>query len=144
MHCGALGKRPACAHIGRRAVVVRAQQPVVGERRRPDYVPNRIDDPDYVRIFDTTLRDGEQSPGATLTSKEKLEIAKQLSKLGAPAPTACSSVAFHSAKSLLLLLLLLLSDPAASCKPYPLRSLHTSRNTCHSLHPHSAITSFSF
>lgn len=27
-------------------------------------------------------RDGEQSPGATLTSKEKLEIAKQLSKLG--------------------------------------------------------------
>ena len=30
---------------------------------------------DYVRIFDTTLRDGEQSPGATLTSAEKLEIA---------------------------------------------------------------------
>ncbi len=27
-------------------------------------------------------RDGEQSPGATLTSKEKMEIAKQLSKLG--------------------------------------------------------------
>ena len=52
------------------------------QRRRPDYVPNRIDDPNYVRIFDTTLRDGEQSPGATLTSKEKLEIAKQLAKLG--------------------------------------------------------------
>jgi 2-isopropylmalate synthase len=45
-------------------------------------VPNRIDDPSYVRIFDTTLRDGEQSPGATLTSKEKLEIARQLAKLG--------------------------------------------------------------
>ncbi len=30
---------------------------------------------DYVRIFDTTLRDGEQSPGATLTSAEKLEVA---------------------------------------------------------------------
>ena len=29
-----------------------------------------------VRIFDTTLRDGEQSPGATLTSAEKLEIAR--------------------------------------------------------------------
>lgn len=42
----------------------------------------RIDDPNYVRIFDTTLRDGEQSPGATLTSKEKLDIARQLSKLG--------------------------------------------------------------
>lgn len=49
---------------------------------RPKYVPNRIDDPNYVRIFDTTLRDGEQSPGATLTSKEKLDIARQLSKLG--------------------------------------------------------------
>eukprot|EP00882_Tetradesmus_deserticola_P030808 GHRQ01034766.1.p1 GENE.GHRQ01034766.1~~GHRQ01034766.1.p1 ORF type:complete len:111 (-),score=47.75 GHRQ01034766.1:561-893(-) len=35
-----------------------------------------------VRIFDTTLRDGEQSPGATLTSKEKLDIARQLAKLG--------------------------------------------------------------
>eukprot|EP00775_Hariotina_reticulata_P010039 gene10039-10195_t len=49
---------------------------------RPEYVPNRIDDPNYVRIFDTTLRDGEQSPGATLTSQEKLEIARQLTKLG--------------------------------------------------------------
>jgi 2-isopropylmalate synthase len=35
-----------------------------------------------VRIFDTTLRDGEQSPGATMTSKEKLDIARQLAKLG--------------------------------------------------------------
>lgn len=50
--------------------------------RRPDYVPNRISDPNYVRIFDTTLRDGEQSPGASLTSKEKLDIARQLAKLG--------------------------------------------------------------
>ncbi|MFW5921351.1 MAG: 2-isopropylmalate synthase, partial [Polyangiales bacterium] len=37
---------------------------------------------DYVRIFDTTLRDGEQSPGATLTAAEKLEVAKALSRLG--------------------------------------------------------------
>ncbi|KAJ7541334.1 hypothetical protein O6H91_10G055200 [Diphasiastrum complanatum] len=51
-------------------------------RKRPQYVPNKIDDPSYVRIFDTTLRDGEQSPGATLTSKEKLDIARQLAKLG--------------------------------------------------------------
>ena len=36
----------------------------------------------YVRIFDTTLRDGEQSPGATLTSSEKVEIARQLTRLG--------------------------------------------------------------
>ena len=31
-----------------------------------------------VRIFDTTLRDGEQSPGATLTRPEKVEIARHL------------------------------------------------------------------
>ncbi len=35
-----------------------------------------------VRIFDTTLRDGEQSPGATLTLPEKVEIARQLESLG--------------------------------------------------------------
>jgi 2-isopropylmalate synthase len=37
---------------------------------------------DTVLIFDTTLRDGEQSPGATLNIEEKLEIARQLSRLG--------------------------------------------------------------
>lgn len=36
----------------------------------------------YVRVFDTTLRDGEQSPGASLDSAEKLEIARQLARLG--------------------------------------------------------------
>ena len=51
-------------------------------RPRPPYVPGEIPDPDYVRIFDTTLRDGEQSPGATLTSQEKVEIARMLAKLG--------------------------------------------------------------
>jgi 2-isopropylmalate synthase len=35
-----------------------------------------------VRIFDTTLRDGEQSPGASMTSAEKLDIARALSRLG--------------------------------------------------------------
>lgn len=33
-------------------------------------------------IFDTTLRDGEQSPGASLNTKQKVELAKQLAKLG--------------------------------------------------------------
>ncbi|KAI7906028.1 2-isopropylmalate synthase [Cokeromyces recurvatus] len=37
---------------------------------------------DKLVIFDTTLRDGEQSPGVTLNAEEKIEIAKQLSRLG--------------------------------------------------------------
>jgi 2-isopropylmalate synthase len=43
---------------------------------------NRMKDANTVLFFDTTLRDGEQSPGATLSSAEKLEIARQLSRLG--------------------------------------------------------------
>jgi 2-isopropylmalate synthase len=39
----------------------------------------------YIYIFDTTLRDGEQSPGATMTSSEKLEIARALARLGVDA-----------------------------------------------------------
>src|SRR5215211_1235844 len=36
---------------------------------------------DHVRIFDTTLRDGEQAPGCTMTLEEKLEVARQLSRM---------------------------------------------------------------
>jgi len=37
---------------------------------------------DWIRIFDTTLRDGEQSPGCSMNLHEKLAIARQLEKLG--------------------------------------------------------------
>src|SRR6476660_2811134 len=37
---------------------------------------------DRILIFDTTLRDGEQSPGISLNETEKLEIAHQLARLG--------------------------------------------------------------
>ena len=37
---------------------------------------------DHILIFDTTLRDGEQSPGATMTFEEKLEVAELLDEMG--------------------------------------------------------------
>ena len=39
-------------------------------------------DQNRVHIFDTTLRDGEQSPGISLNTQEKVEIAQQLARLG--------------------------------------------------------------
>lgn len=46
-----------------------------------DEASTRTDQP-VIRIFDTTLRDGEQSPGASLNRKAKMEIARQLERLG--------------------------------------------------------------
>lgn len=48
---------------------------------------------EYVEIFDTTLRDGEQTPGVSLTPQEKLEIARQLDRLGVDAIEAGFPVA---------------------------------------------------
>ena len=38
--------------------------------------------PRHIKIFDTTLRDGEQSPGCSMNPEEKLEVALQLERLG--------------------------------------------------------------
>lgn len=53
-----------------------------GTHVRPQYIPNHIPNATYVRILDTTLRDGEQSPGASMSCNQKLDIARQLAKLG--------------------------------------------------------------
>ena len=63
------GRRPR-RRPARRA---RSMSAVAG---RPAFVPAGT-----VRIFDTTLRDGEQAPGAGLTAAEKLEVARQLVRL---------------------------------------------------------------
>src|SRR5690242_10235267 len=43
---------------------------------------NQDSDANRVHIFDTTLRDGKQSPGISLNASEKIEIAQQLARLG--------------------------------------------------------------
>src|SRR5438552_15888179 len=57
---------------------------------------------DRVQIFDTTLRDGEQSPGATMNVEEKLAIARQLEHLGVDVIeagfAACSEGDFESVR----------------------------------------------
>jgi 2-isopropylmalate synthase len=50
---------------------------------------NARSDANRVKIFDTTLRDGEQSPGISLNKQEKLEIAHQLARLGVDIIEAC-------------------------------------------------------
>ena len=62
---------------------------------------------DHVRIFDTTLRDGEQAPGCTMTLQEKLEVARQLARLkvdiieaGFPAASPGDWAAVHEIASL--------------------------------------------
>ena len=50
--------------------------------RGPGPAPAARPGADWVRIFDTTLRDGEQCPGATMTFEEKLEVADCLDQMG--------------------------------------------------------------
>ncbi|MGI0048907.1 MAG: 2-isopropylmalate synthase, partial [Nitrososphaera sp.] len=50
---------------------------------------------DKVRIFDTTLRDGEQTPGVTVTPDQKVQIAIKLDELGIDAIEAGFPIVSH-------------------------------------------------
>ena len=76
------GDNNATTVVTTNALVPGPDDQKVQRNPRPEYIPGKIQDPSYVRVFDTTLRDGEQSPGATLTSTEKVQIATNLAKLG--------------------------------------------------------------
>ena len=52
------------------------------ERGKEDVTDTGDGPYERVEIFDTTLRDGEQSPGISLNTQEKVEIASQLARLG--------------------------------------------------------------
>src|SRR5947208_16804112 len=49
---------------------------------RPELRMPPMADDRRIRIFDTTLRDGEQSPGASMNQAEKIEVARALAALG--------------------------------------------------------------
>src|SRR5215210_6311904 len=61
---------------------VAAAEPRTHLERSRAQAESRSDMDDRVTIFDTTLRDGEQSPHISLNTVEKLEIAHQLARLG--------------------------------------------------------------
>ena len=72
-----------------------------------------------VKIFDTTLRDGEQSPGATMNIEEKILIARQLEKLNVDVIEADAEVR-QEMEGAALARLALDPDPAAVCLDDPL------------------------
>src|SRR6202789_2071789 len=51
-------------------------------KRRTNVMINSNNQTTPIQIFDTTLRDGEQSPGAAMTHEEKLQIAELLDEMG--------------------------------------------------------------
>ncbi|XP_010454582.1 PREDICTED: methylthioalkylmalate synthase 3, chloroplastic-like [Camelina sativa] len=71
----------SCCSSGSKKVATSATdlKPIV--EQWPEYIPNKLPNKKYVRVLDTTLREGEQAPGGSLTPQQKLKIARQLAKL---------------------------------------------------------------
>ena len=89
-HTASICRRPTSFRASKPSavrMVLTSESAVSSDLKLPKRSPTKHDiatgrDPERVKIFDTTLRDGEQSPGATLTCEEKMIIARQLAKLG--------------------------------------------------------------
>ena len=54
----------------------------MSQDRKPETTTDQDDDPNRVVIFDTTLRDGEQSPGCSMNLEEKVSVAQVLEEMG--------------------------------------------------------------
>src|SRR4030095_7042021 len=82
----ALHDRPRLRFVGTHRVAVAPRRgPPARTTARGDRARARAGDvgmSERVRIFDTTLRDGEQSPGCSMNLAEKLTLARQLERLG--------------------------------------------------------------
>lgn len=80
-----LAARPVRAQVGQWHMSATSDDlsvmaPVFSQASAHDSATGR--DPARVKVFDTTLRDGEQSPGCTMNVEEKMQVARQLHRLG--------------------------------------------------------------
>src|ERR1700719_2882331 len=89
-----------------------------------------------ITIFDTTLRDGEQSPGCTMNQQEKLRMAHQLDRLGVDVIEAGFPIAsdgdFESVKAIASVVRRpIIAGPARGCRPDTERAWEALKDAAH-------------